>query len=308
MQAPRTPAALLALCAATLSTLALAQEPSPSSKGEFPSGAAKAEPASVAFKPAVTGEKRSQTGSMDLDMEIQVAGQPRMSQAMTKAFKRALVLTEVKEGQVSLAQVEFREQRETMEGSGPGGEPVKQERGQELAGKRFELARKGGATLYLDLEGKTIENFAVKRELEQAGRCLFEPQVGANLAKLGELKPGQKVEIPAEGMKVLLEMPADDGLEVKFEEFVYRGTREVPGAKAAVFRVVLTLAPGENAPQQGPGMKLRLGGELLVALDSGRVVGLEMAGKLAFIQPAQGPSFEGEGVLRLERSTRVEFP
>lgn len=308
MAASRTLAALwLALCLTCLTCSASAQESRPAS-GEFPAGPAVAEPATLVFKPLAVGEKRTQKGSMNLDMQIQVAGEQQMTQAMTKSFERTLALTGVEGQQVTLAQVGFTKQRETMEGTGPAGQPIKQERGQELEGKRFELARKGGATLYFDLEGKSIEDYATKRELEQAGRSLFEAPIGAKLAELGELTPGRRVQIAPEGMKVLLEMPADDGLEVKFEEFTYRGTRQVPGAKAAVFKVVLNLEPGENTPREGPGMKLRLGGEILVALETGRVVGLEMAGKLVFLQPAQGPAFEGEGVLRLERSTRVEFP
>ena len=303
--------------------LSLAQDTQPTSKptsqpaakkaapGKYPEAAVKAEEVKITNHALAAGEVRTESGTFELEMEISVQGQAPMTQTMNKTFERKLTVREVADGKARLIGLSFVKQREVMVGSDGQGGVQKQERGKELEGKEFTVERQpDGKVLNSDALGAEVKDFAVTRELQQAGRSVFGAgDLGAALSKEA-LKPGVSVNVDAKGMKVLLEMPADDGLEVEIQDFTYRGTREVAGVKAAVFRVVFKLAPGEGAAQRGPAMTMEIGGEITVSVEGGRVVGIDMAGKMEFLPPAGGgaggPTFEGEGVLRIQRTTKIK--
>ena len=281
--------------------------------GKYPSGKVAAESVKVEHKALQAGEARTEAGTLDLEMEIVLPGQPVMTQAMTKNFERTLTLREVdSEGKAVQLGVEFTKQSEVMEGTDPSGAVQRQERGKELAGKAFSVERQeDGTVVYSDAKGAPVEDFAAKRELEQSGRSVFgELGLGPAVAK-AELKPGQSVDIDPKNMKVLMEMPGDDGMEVSIQEFSFRGTRATPSGKAAVFKVICKLEPSAEAPQGGPRTRMEIGGEILISVEGGRVVGIELAGTLEFMPPpagAGGPSFEGKGVLRVSRTTTIKLP
>lgn len=309
----------LSLALGVAGGVALAQDSQPATPakpkadpGKFPSGEAKSESVKIDYKALKDGETRSESGTLDLEMDIVLQGQPPMNQAMTKTFERKLTVREVDaEGKVVQLGVEFKKQREVMEGTGPGGTPQRQERGKELEGKSYSLERQDDGTLvYSDAKGAPVEDFSAKRELEQSGQSMFSGLgLGPALSK-AELKPGQSVDIDPKSLKVLMEMPSDDGMEVSIEEFSYRGTRALPAGKAAVFKVVCKLEPTAGR-QGGPQTRMEIGGEILVSVAGGRVVGIDLAGTLEFLPPppgAGGPTFEGKGVLRVSRTTAVELP
>jgi hypothetical protein len=307
----------LALGAAGV-TLAQDSQPTTPAKpkadpGKYPSGEAKAESVQIDYRALQAGEARTETGTLDLEMEIEIPGQPIMTQEMTKTFKRTLTVREVDDKAKAVqVGVEFKKQSEVMEGSGPGGAKQRQERGKELEGKSFSVERQDdGTVVYSDEKGAPVEDFAAKRELEQSGRTLFgEFGLGAAVSK-GELKPGQSVDIDPKSMKVLMEMPGDDGMEVSIEEFTYRGTRALEAGKAAVFKVVCKLEPTAEAPNRGPRTRMEIGGEVLISVEGGRVVGIDLAGTLEFMPPpagGAGPTFEGKGILRVSRTTSVKLP
>lgn len=299
---------------------ALAQDSQPTTPakpkadpGKFPSGEAKAESVKIEHRALQAGETRTEAGTLDLEMEIVLPGQPPMTQEMTKTFERTLTVREVDgEGQAVQLGVEFSKQSEVMQGTDPTGQTQRQERGKELEGKAFSVERQQDGTLvYSDAKGAPVEDFAAKRELEQSGRSVFGGlSLGPAVSK-SELKPGQSVDIDPKSLKVLMEMPGDDGMEISIEEFSYRGTRSLKAGKAAVFKVVCKLEPAANAPARGPQTRMEIGGEILVSVAGGRVVGIELAGSLEFLPPAGGaggPTFEGKGILRVSRTTKIKLP
>ncbi|MBL4849300.1 MAG: hypothetical protein JKY65_27555 [Planctomycetes bacterium] len=281
--------------------------------GKYPEGTVKAEEVKITHHAIQAGEVRTESGSFELEMEISVGGQPPMNQVLTKTFERKLTVREVAEGKVRLIEIEFTKQLEVMEGSDPTGGVQKQERGKEVEGKTFMIERQAdGKLVNSDEQGGEVKDLAATRELVQAGWSMFgDGTLGAAVSK-ETLKPGASVAVDPKGMKVLLQMPQDDGLDVEIEEFTYRGTREVAGVKVAVFRAVFKLAPAEGGAQRGPRMIMEIGGEILISVEGGRVVGMDMAGKMEFLPPAGGaaggPAFEGEGVLRIRRTTTIKRP
>jgi len=281
--------------------------------GKYPSGKVDAESVKVEFRALQAGEARTEVGTLDLEMEITLPGQPLMTQAMTKSFERTLTLREVdSKGKAVQLGVEFTKQSEVMEGTDPTGGARRQERGKELEGKAFSVERQDDGTIvYSDAKGAPVEDFAAKRELEQSGRSVFGGfGLGPAVAK-AELKPGQSVDIDPKDMKVLMEMPGDDGMEVSIQEFSYRGTRALESGKAAVFKVICKLEPTAGAAGGGPRTRMEIGGEILISVDGARIVGIELAGTLEFLPPpagAGGPTFEGKGVLRVSRTTTIKLP
>lgn len=302
--------------------LALAQDnqptgpvgPKPVDSGKYPQGAAKAESVKITHHAIQAGEARTEVGSINLEMEIVVAGQPPMSQSLSKDFTRTLSVREVDgEGKPTRVEATFTKQLEVMEGKDPTGAARRQENGKEIQGKSFVLERQAdGTVVYSDPKGAGVEAFAVRRELEQAGRSMFENVGIAKAVSKAELKPGQSVAVDPKGLKILMEMPGDDGMAVEIEEFSYRGTRDLKGVKAAVFKVAIKLEPEDSGPKRGgPATRMELGGEILVSVEGGRVIGIELAGRLEFLPPPAGgggPGFEGKGVLSVSRTTTIKRP